>query len=194
MNTKINSFLCLLVTVFFLLAFSSGNPQQKEKPQEKNKEKTTPAKDSKENKETKDPKDKTKTTAAPKADSVAVKEIPVVKETDTLQIDPNSKLKIYKKNAHASYYHHKFNGRRTASGKRFDNNKYTAAHKKLPFGTLVKVTNEANGKFVIVEITDRGPFSKVREIDLTKRAFMDIVSNKNSGSVIVKIEVVEEPK
>lgn len=194
MNTKINSLLLVMMASFALLAFSSGNPQQKEKPQDKNKEKTTPAKDSKDSKETKDPKDKTKTTTAPKADSVAVKEIPVVKETDTLQIDPNSKLKVYKKNAHASYYHHKFNGRRTASGKRFDNNKYTAAHKKLPFGTLVKVTNEANGKSVIVEITDRGPFSKVREIDLTKRAFIDIVSNKNSGSVIVKIEVVEEPK
>lgn len=193
MNTKINSYLLVLMT-FTLLAFSSGNPQQKEKPKDKNKEKTTPAKDSKDPKEIKDPKDKTKTVATAKTDTVVVKEIPVVKETDTLQIDPNSKLKIYKKNAHASYYHHKFNGRRTASGKRFDNNKYTAAHKKLPFGTLVKVTNEANGKFVIVEITDRGPFSKVREIDLTKRAFMDIVSNKNSGSVIVKIEVVEEPK
>lgn len=193
MNTKIASFLLVLMT-FALLAFSSGNPQQKEKPQDKNKEKTTPAKDSKDPKEIKDLKDKTKTAATAKTDTVVVKEIPVVKETDTLQIDPNSKLKVYKKNAHASYYHHKFNGRRTASGKRFDNNKYTAAHKKLPFGTLVKVTNEANGKSVIVEITDRGPFSKVREIDLTKRAFMDIVSNKNSGSVIVKIEVVEEPK
>nr|WP_233549862.1 MULTISPECIES: septal ring lytic transglycosylase RlpA family protein [unclassified Flavobacterium] len=115
-------------------------------------------------------------------------------ETDTLQIDPNSKLKIYKKSAHASYYHNKFNGKRTASGKRFDNNKYTAAHKKLPFGTLVKVTNETNGKSVVVEITDRGPFSKVREIDLSRRAFMDIATNKNSGVVIVKIEVVEERK
>ncbi|MFY8010308.1 MAG: septal ring lytic transglycosylase RlpA family protein [Flavobacterium sp.] len=193
MNTKIASFLLVFMT-FTLLAFSPGNPQQKEKPQDKNKEKTTPAKDSKDPKEIKDQKDKTKTLATAKTDTVVVKEIPVVKETDTLQIDPNSKLKVYKKNAHASYYHHKFNGRRTASGKRFDNNKYTAAHKKLPFGTLVKVTNEANGKSVIVEITDRGPFSKVRDIDLTKRAFMDIASNKKSGMVIVKIEVVEEPK
>ena len=62
--------------------------------------------------------------------------------------------------------------------------------KKLPFGTKVKVTNEANGKSVIVEINDRGPFSKVREIDLSRRAFMDITSNKNSGVVIVKLEVV----
>ena len=173
----------VLMTSFFLLAFSSRNPQQKEKPQEKPKEKTIPVKDNK---------DKTKTVT--KTDTITVKEVPVIKETDTLQIDPNSKLKVYKKNAHASYYHNKFNGRRTASGKRFDNNKYTAAHKKLPFGTIVKVTNEANGKSVVVEITDRGPFSKVREIDLSRRAFMDIASNKNSGSVIVKIEVVEEPK
>jgi rare lipoprotein A len=194
MNTKISSFLFVLITSLALLTFSAGNAQQKEKPQDKNKEKTTPAKDNKETKETKDPKDKTKTALVPKTDSLAIKEVPVQKESDTLQIDPNSKLKVYKKNAHASYYHNKFNGRRTASGKRFDNNKYTAAHKKLPFGTIVKVTNEANGKFVIVEITDRGPFSKVREIDLSRRAFMDIASNKNSGSVIVKIEVVEEKK
>ena len=58
----------------------------------------------------------------------------------------------------------------------------------------VKVTNEANGKSVIVEVTDRGPFSKVREIDLTKKAFMEIASNKNSGVVIVKLEVMEPKK
>lgn len=183
MNTKITSFLFVLMTSFFMLAFSTRNPQQKEKPQEKPKEKTTVTKDNKE---------KVKTVITTKTDTVAAKEVQVIKETDTLQIDPNSKLKVYKKNAHASYYHNKFNGRRTASGKRFDNNKYTAAHKKLPFGTLVKVTNEANGKSVVVEITDRGPFSKVRDIDLSRRAFMDITSNKNSGVVIVKIEVVEE--
>jgi len=61
----------------------------------------------------------------------------------------------------------------------------------LPFGTKVRVTNEANGKSVIVEINDRGPFSKVREIDLSRRAFMEITSNKNSGVIIVKLEVVE---
>lgn len=100
------------------------------------------------------------------------------------------KLKFYKKKAHASYYADKFHGKRTASGVVFDKNKYTAAHKKLPFGTKVKVTNEANGKFVIVEITDRGPFVKSREIDLSKKAFMDIVSNKGAGSMLVTIEVL----
>nr|WP_293875268.1 septal ring lytic transglycosylase RlpA family protein [Flavobacterium sp.] len=111
-------------------------------------------------------------------------------EIDSLKVF-DVKLKFLKKNAHASYYANKFNGRRTASGKSFDNNGYTAAHKKLPFGTKVKVTNQTNGKSVIVEITDRGPFSKVREIDLSKKAFMDIASNKSSGVVIVTLEEVE---
>ena len=100
------------------------------------------------------------------------------------------KFKIYKTNAHASYYADKFNGRRTTSGRKFDNNKYTAAHKKLPFGTKVKVTNEANGKSVIVEITDRGPFVKSREIDLSKRAFNDIASRRDDGSMQVTIAVL----
>ncbi|MBF6641302.1 septal ring lytic transglycosylase RlpA family protein [Flavobacterium sp. J49] len=181
MNTKIAILLFSIITSVFAFNVSVKNPQQKEKPQEKPKEKGTTVKDDK---------DKIKVVA----DTLKSRSAVDFQETDTLQIDPNSKLKIYKKNAHASYYHNKFNGRRTASGKRFDNNKYTAAHKKLPFGTIVKVTNEANGKSVVVEITDRGPFSKVREIDLSRRAFMDIASNKNSGSVIVKIEVVEERK
>ena len=98
---------------------------------------------------------------------------------------------LYKQNAHASYYHDKFNGRKTASGRRFNNNDFTAAHKKFPFGTMLKVTNEVNNKFVIVEITDRGPFVKGREIDLSKRAFMDIATNKKSGLVFVTIEILK---
>lgn len=101
------------------------------------------------------------------------------------------KVKAFKTKAHASYYHNKFNGKRTSSGIRFSNDKYTAAHRKLPFGTKLKVTNEENGKWVIVEVIDRGPFSRGREIDLSKRAFMEIASNKNSGSVNVKLEIIE---
>lgn len=99
-------------------------------------------------------------------------------------------FKPYKKQAHASYYADKFTGKKTSSGSRFDNNKYTAAHKKLPFGTKVRVTNEVNGKSVVVEVTDRGPFVKSREIDLSKRAFMEIASNKGSGGMLVTIEVM----
>ena len=121
-------------------------------------------------------------------------------KTDKLKMLPLSdsvfsieglKLKTYKKSAHASYYHDRFNGKKTADGSRFNNNKYTAAHKKLPFGTKVKVTNEANGKFVIVKITDRGPFVKTREIDLSKRAFMDISNRKGAGAMTVTIETIE---
>lgn len=104
----------------------------------------------------------------------------------------NTSLTLYKEHVHASYYHDKFNGRKTASGKRFDNNKFTAAHKKLPFGTKIKITNEKNNKYVIVEVTDRGPFIKGREIDLTKKAFMEIISNKKSGGIIVKIEILKK--
>jgi rare lipoprotein A len=123
------------------------------------------------------------------------KEIKVVaKEVEPIEVAPDTlivetgKFVFFKKNAHASYYHDKFNGKKTASGKRFDNKKLTAAHRKFPFGTKLRITNEANGKSVIVEITDRGPFAKGREIDLSKKAFMDITSNTRSGAVIVKIE------
>ncbi len=126
-------------------------------------------------------------------DTIAIEKPAVVQPeiifNDTV-IAVKGKYRVYKKSAHASYYANKFNGRRTASGKKFDNNKYTAAHRKFPFGTILRVTNEANGQCVMVEVTDRGPFVRGREIDLSKKAFMEIASNKNSGSVIVKIEEV----
>jgi len=184
----------IVVCLFFTTFFVEKNPQQKEKTKQKEKTSQTATKET-QNKEKattvaiKETKEKVEATL--KVDTLKVNLKDVVTQIDTLE---NYNFKFYKKNAHASYYHQKFHGRRTASGKKFDNNGYTAAHKKLPFGTKVKVTNEANGKSVIVEITDRGPFSKVREIDLTKRAFMDITSNKNSGVVIVKLEVMEPKK
>ncbi|MFM7403053.1 MAG: septal ring lytic transglycosylase RlpA family protein [Erythrobacter sp.] len=70
----------------------------------------------------------------------------------------------------ASYYAAKFHGRRTASGERFDNAAMTAAHRTLPFGTLVRVTNPANGRSVVVRINDRGPFTRGRMIDVSRAA------------------------
>lgn len=99
--------------------------------------------------------------------------------------------KMYKKNAHASYYADKFNGRSTASGEKFSNSKLTAAHRKIPFGTKVKVTNVSNKKSVIVEVNDRGPWTPGRDIDLTKRAFMEIADNKNHGALRVSIEILK---
>jgi len=74
----------------------------------------------------------------------------------------------------ASYYAARFDGRRTASGERFDNGAMTAAHRTLPFGTLVRVTNLANGRSVIVRINDRGPFSAGRMIDVSRAAASEL--------------------
>jgi len=109
---------------------------------------------------------------------------------DTLAFEKGD-FKLYKEKVHASYYADRFHGKRTASGKLFDMNKMTAAHKKLPFGTKVKVTNEANGKSIVVEITDRGPFVKGREIDLSKKAFKAISNGNGAGYVIAKLEVLQ---
>jgi len=101
-------------------------------------------------------------------------------------------LTLYKESALATYYADRFNGQKTTSGERFHNTKYTAAHMKLPMGTIVRVTNEVNGKWVDVKINDRGPFSKKLEIDLTKAAFMDIASKKGAGSFKVKLEILDK--
>lgn len=70
----------------------------------------------------------------------------------------------------ASYYADKFEGKKTASGATFHQRKLTAAHKTLPFGTKIKVTNVTTGKTVKVKVNDRGPFVAGRIIDLSKRA------------------------
>ncbi len=102
-----------------------------------------------------------------------------------------SVAKVYKKKAEVSYYHDKFNGRPTASGEIFSNQKLTAAHKKLPFGTLVRLTNLENNKSVEVKINDRGPFTHRRELDISKKAFMNITDNKNHGVLNVKMELLK---
>ncbi|WP_067141764.1 septal ring lytic transglycosylase RlpA family protein [Oceanivirga salmonicida] len=98
-------------------------------------------------------------------------------------------IKFYQKGI-ASFYGKRWNGRKTANGEIFNTEKLTAAHKKLPFGTWVKVTNLANGKSVNVRINDRGPFHKHRVIDLTAAAFRKI-EDVEKGITKVKIEVIK---
>ncbi len=74
----------------------------------------------------------------------------------------------------ASYYASKFHGRRTANGEVFSNKKMTAAHLKLPFGTLVKVTNLDNGRTVIVKVNDRGPHTKAFILDVSQAAAKEL--------------------
>ena len=75
----------------------------------------------------------------------------------------------------ASYYADKYNGRKTSNGEIFKQHKLTAAHKTLPFGTKVKVTNLSNGQSVKVRINDRGPFIQGRIIDLSKKAAKKLI-------------------
>lgn len=89
----------------------------------------------------------------------------------------------------ASWYGGKFHGRTTANGEKFNMNALTAAHKTLPFGTKVRVTNEANGKSVVVRINDRGPYAGRRIIDLS-RAAAGKVGMMQSGVAKVKLEIL----
>lgn len=87
----------------------------------------------------------------------------------------------------ASYYGERFRGRRTASGERFDPDGLTAAHRTLPFGTRLRVTNERTGASVIVRVTDRGPHHRSRIIDLSKGAARRI-GMVQSGTARVRVE------
>jgi rare lipoprotein A len=102
---------------------------------------------------------------------------------------PQSDLAGYSESGKASYYSTKYQNRKTASGERFSNYSMTAAHKSLPFGTKVIVTNINNSKKIKVTINDRGPYVKGRIIDLTQPAFSKI-EKLDKGIAEVKIRVV----
>lgn len=97
--------------------------------------------------------------------------------------------KDYSKEGVASYYHNKFNGRRTTSGEPYNSTLFTAAHKTLPLNSYAVVTNMSNQRKVIVRINDRGPFSKERIIDLSHAAAKEI-GIIGSGMGMVKIEAL----
>jgi rare lipoprotein A len=91
----------------------------------------------------------------------------------------------------AAWYGPGFERRKTASGERFDSRKFTAAHKTLPFNTLVKVTSLRNGMSVVVRINDRGPFGKNRIIDLSTAAARAIGLDR-SGTADVSVEPLQK--
>jgi rare lipoprotein A len=90
----------------------------------------------------------------------------------------------------ASYYGKEHHGKKTANGEIFDMNKLTAAHRSLPFGSRVKVTNLSNQRSVIVRINDRGPYYQGRIIDLSLAAAERLEMVK-SGITKVKLEVLD---
>jgi rare lipoprotein A len=89
----------------------------------------------------------------------------------------------------ASWYGPRFHGRLTANGEIYDQMGYTAAHKSLPFGTLLKLTNPKTNKSVVVRINDRGPYIPGRKIDLSKKIAMELGAFKK-GIVQLKVEKI----
>ncbi len=90
----------------------------------------------------------------------------------------------------ASYYHNNLHGRSTASGELYDKNKLSGAHRSLPFGSKVKVTNLTNQKSVVVTINDRGPYVKKRIIDISYAAAKKIDMIK-AGVIEVQLEILK---
>lgn len=92
----------------------------------------------------------------------------------------------------ASYYHDNLAGRKTANGEIYDPRKLTAAHKTLPFGTVVEVRAKKSGRRVVVRINDRGPFSKKRVIDLSRAAAEELKMIR-AGIIEVELHIVSWP-
>ncbi|MGH9803820.1 MAG: septal ring lytic transglycosylase RlpA family protein [Candidatus Acidiferrales bacterium] len=93
----------------------------------------------------------------------------------------------------ASWYGHPYHGRQTSSGEVYDMNAMTAAHRTLPFGTWVMVTNLENQQFTEVRINDRGPFIEGRIIDLS-RAAAEAISMIGPGTALVRLDIVSRPE
>ena len=92
---------------------------------------------------------------------------------------------------HATGIAPRHHGRRTASGERLNNNALTAAHRELPFGTQVKVTNLSNERSVVVRITDRGPHGRGRLIDLSQAAARQL-DMLRAGVAQVRVESLDD--
>jgi len=113
------------------------------------------------------------------------------KKSKSTDISPSS-ANIYSEEGNASWYGAPFHGRKASNGEIYDMNKMTAAHRTLPFNSMVRVTNLNNGKSTVVRITDRGPFVDNRIIDLSRAAAQEIESI-GPGVVPVRIEVLSGP-
>jgi rare lipoprotein A len=91
----------------------------------------------------------------------------------------------------ASWYGSEQRGHLTADGERFDEHEFTAAHRHLPFGTIVRVTNRSNGLSVDVRINDRGPFGDGDRIIDVSSAAADVLQMKRAGTVPVEVEIIQ---
>ena len=120
-------------------------------------------------------------TVSAAAQDIQAADEPAVEAPDATEIDGGM----------ASYYGDELAGNRTASGERFDPDKLTGAHRSLPFGSMVRVTNVSNGDSVVVRINDRGPFSRGRVIDISHAAAREIGMHR-SGTARVKLALLND--
>lgn len=125
-----------------------------------------------------------------KKPEIPVNDLDVKRETDRETVADEQRGEFYEK-GDATYYSPKTHGRMMASGERYDKNGYFCAHKKLPFGTKIRVVNLKNGKEVIVVVKDRGPFAKGRVIDLSNKA-AEALNMLSAGVVPVELWVIKD--
>lgn len=102
-------------------------------------------------------------------------------------VDPHG----YDQTGMASYYGARHHGKRTASGERFDQHSLTAAHRQLPFGTRVKITNLGNNDSVVVRINDRGPYTRGRLIDVSREA-AEQLGMLRTGTARVRVQALDD--
>jgi rare lipoprotein A len=103
-------------------------------------------------------------------------------------VPPSRDISVHQLAGIASYYAEEFNGRPTASGEQYDMHALTAAHRTLPFNSMVRVTSVSTGQSVVVRINDRGPFKDDRVIDLSLAAAQRIgLIAKGTGSVTLEV-------
>ena len=129
---------------------------------------------------------------APQEKGATLKEPVIPNENlDVKQVSEDSENGTLYETGMATYYSAKTHGRMMANGTRYDKNQLFCAHKKLPFGTRVRVVNKKNGREVIVDVRDRGPFAKGRVIDLSNKA-AEILGMLSDGVVPVELWVIDD--
>jgi rare lipoprotein A len=127
-----------------------------------------------------------------KSDNIRLSDLTNIENASEPIFSPSSELNvdyIDMGEMRASWYGPRFHGRLTANGEIYDQMAYTAAHKSLPFGTLLRLTNQQNNKSVIVRINDRGPYIPGRKIDLSKKAAL-LLGAYEKGEVNLNVEMV----
>jgi rare lipoprotein A len=134
---------------------------------------------------------KSSASAAPKLSSSAAKKSDGEIEDDEYEDSTSEHSERFYQKGEASWYGRAFHGKRTASGERFDMNELTAAHRKLPFGTILEVKNLNNDKRVKVRINDRGPYREGRILDLSYAAARKL-DMLGSGKAMVGINIVRK--